>query len=248
MASSSRLVLIGASLLAAACAPLASHAGADAALEDTRIGSDRACRMASAPRTLPAADAMVDSAALTAQIAQFWRQAGQPAGHVVLAMRYDADGTNVRRQVLEHRVGESLADSIQKLVFAARRTAEPAEREWGVRMRVELGAQPALRVDRSRECQAAPLQRSDQVLAGSFASWGDVRDAAPPPSFAEGGLVWVRVALNEAGHVTDLRVERSATRVPEQRLLQYARMIAFNPATVDGYPVPGEASIPLRVR
>ncbi|HEX8392615.1 MAG TPA: energy transducer TonB [Longimicrobium sp.] len=248
MAIQPGLVLICASLLAAACAPLASTADGGPGMSDTRPGSDRGCRMATEPRALPSADAMVDSAALTQQVARLWREAGGPAGHVVLAMRYDEQGRNVRRDVLEYRVAEQMADSVQKLVFAARRTTAPAEAEWGVRMRVDVGAEPALRVTRSRECRPAPLERSDGALAGTFSNWGDVRDSAPPPTMGDGGLVWVRVALSASGHVTDVRVERSATRIPEHRLLQYVRMIAFNPATVDGYPVAGETSIPLRVR
>jgi TonB family protein len=249
MPISPRILLVGASLMAAACAPFASAADESSRLSDTRPESERGCRGAGAPRELPSVDAMVDSAAVSGQLARLWSQAGQPAGHVLLAMRYDEDGTNVRRDVMEHRVTDALADSVQRLVFATRRTAQPAEREWGVRMRVDLGARPVLRVARSQECRAEPVQRGDPALAGTYSGWGDIRDSAPPPTMAEGGLVWVRVALDESGRVTDARVERSAARVfANQRLLQYVRMIAFNPATVDGYPVPGEATIPLRVR
>lgn len=249
MAITPRIILVGASLLAAACASAGSSAIEGSQLSDTRPDSDRGCRGAGAPRELPSADAMVDSAALSAGVARLWREAGEPSGHVLLAMRFDEDGLNVRRDVLEHRSTDALADSVQRLVFAARRTTAPAEREWGVRMRIDLGAQPVLRVARSQECRPAPLQRGDAALAGSFTAWGDVRDPSPPPTMAEGGLIWVRVALDEAGRVTDARVERSAARVfADQRLLQQVRMIAFNPATVDGYPVPGETTIPLRVR
>jgi TonB family protein len=84
--------------------------------------------------------------------------------------------------------------------------------------------------------------------AGSRA-WYDTRDPMPPAGLMDEGTVWVRVALDESGLVTAARVERGATRAPSQTsLLTYLRAIVFFPATEDGYPVPGEASIPLRLR
>ncbi|HEX6039687.1 hypothetical protein, partial [Longimicrobium sp.] len=104
--------------------------------------ADRACRVAPEPAALPSADALVDSAALAADVAAAWRAAGQPAGHVLFALRYDRDGLNVRRDVIEHRVSDALADSLQALVFKHRRRADPAQAEWSVRMRMDLGEAP----------------------------------------------------------------------------------------------------------
>src|SRR5688500_12301142 len=61
---------------------------------------DRSCRISTFPATLPSVDALVDSAAFTAAAAEAWRAAGLPAGHVLLALRYDAEGVNVRRDVI----------------------------------------------------------------------------------------------------------------------------------------------------
>jgi TonB family protein len=58
----------------------------------------------------------------------------------------------------------------------------------------------------------------------------------------------VRVALDARGNVTDVRVERSLARVGwENRLLNYVRSISFIPAMEDGYPVPAQLSLPLRM-
>jgi TonB family protein len=181
-----------------------------------------------------------------------WRAAGRPAGHVLFALRYDREGLNVRRDVIEHRVGDVLADTLQKLAFAHRRRAEPADAEWSVRLRLDLGEAPRLRVGRTEIC--APRLRSG--AEGGFGNavgggWGDVRDAYAPPGIADlydPSTVWVRVALDSRGNVTEARLERSlGRRTYEMRVLNYVRTISFVPAMEDGYPVPGELSMPLRL-
>ena len=209
------------------------------------------CRVSREPRALPAADALVDSAALLEGALQAWRAAGSPPGHVLLALRYDPDGVNVRRDVIEQGVGDALADSLQKLAFAHRRRAEPADREWSVRLRLDLGDAPRMRVGRTEVC-APRLRNAAEAGWGSAmgGTWGDVRDVSPPPGQAElhgPSTIWVRVALDARGNVTEARVERSLVRVAqENRLLSYVRSISFIPGMEDGYPVPGQLSIPLR--
>lgn len=237
----------------AAMQPDALHPHASLLSDAAPRPLDRACRVASAPAALPAADALVDSAALAAAAADAWRAAGRPAGHVLLALRYDREGINVRRDVIEHRVGDALADSLQALVFAHRRRAAPADGEWSVRLRMDLGEAPALRVGRAQVC--APRLRggteSGFGTAAAAGGWGDVRDAFVPPGLSElydPATVWVRVALDSRGNVTDARLERSVgRRTYEMRVLNYVRTISFIPAMEDGYPVPGQLSMPLRV-
>lgn len=214
---------------------------------------DRTCRVAVAPAALPSADALVDSAALAAAVADAWRGAGRPAGHVLLALRYDREGLNVRRDVIEHRVGDALASSLQALVFAHRRRAAPADGEWSVRLRVDLGEAPRMRVGRTEVC--APRLRGGAEggfgVAPAGSGWGDARDAYALPAVAEmydPATVWVRVALDSRGNVTDARLERGlGRRTYEMRVLNYVRTISFIPAMEDGYPVPGQVSVPLRL-
>lgn len=255
-----RLLAAVAALLALpACAALQSSSlGApDALLSDGPPRQlSRACRVSADPERLPSADALVDSAAFSAAAARAWRAAGSPAGHVLLALRYDAEGVNVRRDVIERRVGAALADSLQKLAFAHRRRADPAGGEWSVRLRLDLGEAPQMRVGRTELCSPR-VQNGAEVGWGTVAgtTFGDVRDPFAPPSAAEAGgpamsaaTVWVRVALDARGNVTDARVERSLGRaLSEQRLLTYVRTIAFVPAMEDGWPVPGQLSMPLRM-
>jgi TonB family protein len=240
-------------LSAAALAAVSACAGAPAGSAAPGDGPGwprRTCHAAREPRELPAAAALLDSAGRVNAAAEAWRHAGRPAGHVVFSLRYDPHGLNVRRQVIEHRVAPALADSLQALAFAHRRTTARADREWGVRLRMELGEQPALKVERSILCPPALRDPVD----GPFSSaanrgWGDVRDPLPAPSLGTASAVWLRVALDAGGNVTDVRVERGAVlRDGNAQLLSAVHALDFVPATEDGEPVAGETTIVYRLR
>lgn len=199
----------------------------------------RACRAERGPTTLPAADQLVDAGALGAEAARLWRASGVRGGHVLFTLLYDRDGTNVRRDVIEHSVPHELADSLQKLVFAHRKRTGAARDEWGVRFRVDLGDEPAFAVARREVCTPVPSDR--RVAMRGIAD-------APGSAATTPDLVWVRVRLDATGLVTDARVERGALREGgETRLLTYVRGLAFRPALADGRPVPGETMIPVRL-
>jgi TonB family protein len=240
-------------LFAAALATVSACAGApggNAAPGDGPGRPQRACQAAREPRELPAAAALLDSAGLVNAAADAWRHAGRPAGHVAFSLRYDPYGLNVSRQVIEHRVSRALADSLQALVYAHRGTTPPADREWGVRLRMELGDRPALAVERSVVCPPALRDAAGGPFSAvANRAWGDVRDASPPPSAGNAGMVWLRVTLDAAGNVIGVRVERAGVlRGSDAHLLAVLRTLDFAPATEDGQPVPGEITIPYRVR
>lgn len=249
-----RLFPMAAALLAlSGCASFTGSAPARASLlSDAPTSPGRPCRVSPVPQELPSAAALVDSAALAAAAVQVWRAAGAPQGHALFAMGYDRDGLNIRRDLLEHRLPQALADTLQKLVFAHRRSVRPADGEWGVRLRMDLGGQPVLRVGRRELCPAVPR---DSRVAGygpfSGSTFGDVRDREASPSLASltgNGTVWVRVALDAGGNVTDARLERTFARGTwERRVLSYVRAISFAPATEDGFPVAAQLLFPLRL-
>lgn len=253
------LVALAALLALPACSaafyPPGYTASRAALLSDASSPLDRVCRVSREPAELPAADLLVDSAGFTSAAAALWRQAGRPKGHVLFAMRYDPEGLNVRREVIEHRLPAALADTLQKLAYAHRRTAALLDHEWGVRMRMDLDEAPVVRVGRAEVCAPRPREgASGGLMSGTGASWGDVRDtsspfaASSPAALYDEGTVWVRVALDARGFVTDARVERSTQRsLVENRLLAYVRSITFFPAMEDGYPVPGQLSLPMRM-
>jgi len=214
---------------------------------------DRACGVAARPEQLPDAAELVDGT-FGADAARLWEAAGRPAGYVLLSMGYDREGVNVRRAVIERGEGVTpeLADEVQRAVFAHRLQARPAREEWGVRLRVDLGPRPALRVGRREQCRAAPRQGEHRSASGGFGAGYDVRQtlasSLSAPSLADRDLVWVRVQLDAQGMVTDARVERTIMRGSwENRVLGYVRTLQFLPALEDGQPVPGEATLPLRL-
>ncbi len=210
---------------------------------------DRACGVAARPEQLPEAAELVDDA-FGADAARLWEAAGRPAGYVLLSMGYDREGVNVRRAVLEHSDGVTpeLADELQRAVFAHRLKAAPAREEWGVRLRVELGPEPALRVGRREQCRAAPREWEHRSASGGYDVRQVLASSLSAPSPADRDLVWVRVRLDARGIVTDARVERTILRGSwENRVLGYVRSLQFLPALEDGQPVPGEATLPLRL-
>lgn len=245
------LSTISAALLAAACAPVDPSTGPSAGsgffgAEDGPARGGR-CKVSLVPTTLPKPEALVDADAFRAAAARLWVAAGRPAGHVLLSIRHSPDGVQVRRAVIESTVPPALADSLQALVFDYRRETPRAAGEWGVRLRVELGEAMEMSVERRREC--APRPREEERLA---ANPFDVRDSGAGSArglpATDPGLVRVRVHLDAAGRVTDATVERGVRRgVWEQRLLNYVRAIAFYPAVEDGYPVPSDTTLTLRL-
>jgi hypothetical protein len=236
-------LLLACSLAGCATLTPAARQG-EALLSDAEPVAARGCRVAGAPERLPDAAALVDAAALRRDVADAWAAAGRPAGHVLLSLRYDRDGTNVRRAVLEHSVPDALADTLQKLVFAHRKSVEPAKSEWGVRLRMDMAAEPALAVGRWRLCEARPRDR--RSLAGLTTSF-DVRDRGGAAQ-AE-ARVFVRLRVDARGAVTDAQLESATLRGgSEWRLLSYLRSIRFEPASEDGYPVPTDYRLSLALR
>ena len=217
-------------------------------LSDSPVPPDRGCTIAAFPADLPAADLLVDSAALVRDAAALWRASGAPPGHALVALRYDVFGLNVRRDVVEHRLPSALADSLQKLVFAHRRSVERERREWGVRLRLDLDEQPELRVGRSQSCPARLAHGMDprDTRLGAGSGW------APGAAFrgvASGAArVTVRVTLDPRGHVVDARVERATRRISEHQVISYVRSLLFEPATEDGHPVAGQTVVSFFTR
>lgn len=239
-----RLVLAAVSLAALpACA-----APNPSANPQPRSARERGCAPARDPAVLPAPADLLDEDRFRADVARVWSWQGRPRGTVVLSLRHAPDGTQVRRAVIESTVDAALADSVQRLAFTDRRQASPAAEEWGVRLRMQLGDGIALSVAPRLACPARPREWEYRTAGNPF----DVRQAdaassaAQPPT--DEGTVWVRVRVDARGQVTDAQVERGIRRGGwEQRLLNWVRTVAFDPATEDGLPVSTEATLPVRL-
>jgi hypothetical protein len=203
------------------------------------------CRPLALPATLPPADVLVDSAALVRAAAVLLPAPGD-ARSAVVALRFDPDGVNVRRDVIEHDLTPALADSLQRLVFAHRRRTPPAEREWAVRLRLEFNGEPTARTERGLGCEPHPRERL--AIASTVGNPWSVWREAVPVGGGEAATVWVRVRIDERGMVMDARADRiHGPRSTEAHLIAYVRSLHWIPATEDGHPVQGETSIAVRL-
>jgi hypothetical protein len=243
-----RLPLLAPALLALQGCATMSPIPRQALLTDDPPPRGRQCWVSPTPTQLPDASELVDTGAFRAAVSRLWTDEGKPRGYVLLSVRHSPEGTQVRRALIEASVPRELADSMQKLVFAYRREAPPASTEWGVRLRVDMGDPVGLRVGRREECTPRPRDWEYRTAGSPF----DVRESSAfgvaNPTATDPTLVWVHVRLDSHGSVTDARVERGLARSANtQRLLNYVRSMAFLPAMEDGYPVPGETTIPLRM-
>jgi hypothetical protein len=203
------------------------------------------CRAETHPAELPVPAEIVDTAALSAALRELRSSYQLPGGHVVLTMFYQADGLNIRRDLVEHSIPPMLADSVQKLVFASRSEVPEAAQEWGVRLVIDLDEHISYRVAHREYCPPRPLSPQLESQMRSFFSTG-VR--------YRGGArerdVVVRVGVLPSGIVGGARGIRGADpgSQVERDLVTYVRQFAFQPATLDGYPVVGEIDIPVRIR
>ncbi len=242
------LPLLAALLLAAQGCAMPAAIPRQALLSDAPAPRERSCAVAPTPARLPAAAEMVDVEAFQAAAARLWAAAGGPEGYLLFSVRYSPDGTQVRRAVIESSVPRALEDTLQRLMFAYRRQAPAARDEWGVRVRVDLGERVALRVGRRETCVPRARDWEYRTAGNRF----DVRETGVSelagPSLTEPSVAWVHVRLDERGTVTEASVERApGGRMAAQVLLNYVRTLAFIPATEDGYPVPGELTLPVRL-
>jgi hypothetical protein len=230
--------------LVSACATRqGSSASPDELLSSSPLRS-AVCVVEPTPGQLPRADVIVDSAALSAGIRDLLDSDPPPTGHVLLSFAFDREGLNARRDVLEHSTRALIADSIQKLAFAARRQVEESDEPWGVRLRLDLTDPVSMRVGRREFCP--PVARSTEMeTAMSRYSPSGVR--------YRGGrrerLVQMRAYVNESGFITNATVTRgvlSGSSV-EHNIANYLRQFLFQPATLDGRPVGAWVQIPVRV-
>jgi len=213
-------------------------------LSATPPPAGRTCQVIATPADLPAADRLVEVDALAADLGDLRLEPRDAAGYVLLTMGYDRFGSNIRRTVIEHNVRKEVADSVQKLVFKHRRTADEGEDDWGVRLRIDLDGPPRFAVGRQEFC--APRPRDHAVALAMETTMGAgtrMRDG-----YRESTL-WVRLWVAPSGTVTRAAVERGIVSglSLEQRVFDYVRTLFFEPALADGHPVTGTISVPVRV-
>lgn len=210
----------------------------------------RRCQVVARPAALPPASRLVDSVALERALLQRWRDAALPPGFALLSLAFDRNGYNVRRRVVEHRLAPTVADSVQKLVFAYRRSTEP-DAEWGVRLRLDVSADSVrMRVGRQERCEARllDLHEPDGTLPLFVETpTSALTRSAPAPATATVPAS-VMLQLDARGAVVGVRLEAGPLDAArERRLLDFLRSLSFEPALEDGLPAPDSLRLRLRL-
>lgn len=203
------------------------------------------CVVLDEPAALPAVDVLVDSVALRAALRALPLTERDGGGYVLLAMRWEDDGINSRREVVEASVSPLMADSVQKLVFQARRELPELTAPLDLRLRIDLRPTPAMHVGHSEYCPPRPR---DPALRSALLTEpsrglryrGGVRERT----------VHVELQIHPAGYVVGGRIVRGAGEGSslERDVVTHLRQFSFDPASIDGKPVRGAIVVPVRVR
>lgn len=239
---------------AAACALFASVLAACGGNPRVQpgVGADMAvrevygCRAEALPLELAGAGTLVDTTRLSPGIRGLFAASQPGAGEVVLTLWYDGTGVNVRRDVLRHNVTPVIADSAQKLVFASLASGGGTPGfPWGTRLHIRGGTQVAYALEPREYCPPRPRSRALEAEMEGFLGTGlRYRNGRRERT------VLMRVRVHPSGWVEDAHVERGAAAGGslEQRLRREISQFTFVPASLDGVPVYGEISVPIRVR
>jgi TonB family protein len=195
----------------------------------------RKCGDTKLPKSLPAADVLVDSATLLAVMSE--TLAGESDG-VVVSLLYEIRESLPTLTLVAPR---SLAsDSAQRVLDVLRPNLKPVApdaRRWAVRLRLGGGANATLRVERAEFCPPVNLASVERAsVMRSVVSPGGVM---PSTSSRSRVRIDVDVHIDATGTVTNVQL-RKGSGVPEldAEMLTLMRQRQYLPATVDGVAVP----------
>lgn len=136
------------------------------------------------PPELPALSAVLDSAAVVAELRE------RAPGEVLITLAFDSSGRAQRVRVIDRRMSAAAADSVRTVVVSHLR-ASPSNEAWGARLRASTGPSSALALGRRDLCPPAlariePLPRASVTITErepEFIPSPDwiIRGASPPP-------------------------------------------------------------------
>lgn len=187
----------------------------------------RTCFVSPRPEPLPAAAALVDSAALLDQLRA---SASTGRGYALVSVRFDEAGRPAAVRMIE---GTLSPDQVQRQVNSSLKpqVQSPA---WSVRIRITLDTVPALQVGRSEVC---PATIKGQGGIDVVTSRG-VRPSPSAPSANEFGAPRLAILVDTTGQVQQIRVDESSGSADIDRQFQDAlRKRSFHPMLIDGAPV-----------
>jgi len=195
------------------------------------------CRETTFPPTLPAPNALVDSAHAIADLATF----AAPSKPMVFSLVFNAGDSIAHVRALD----KNNAAAAVTLANYARR-APPRER-WAFRVRIAGGDAPALTLERSLYCP--PVSREGDVpfatrvgMRAPVIVGSNPRPIEPPGSglIADpGSIVAVEALISVDGSVVVGRVvQSSGSPDTDSKMVQAMKRLKFDPAKLDGQPVP----------
>jgi hypothetical protein len=135
----------------------------------------QACYADIQPRELPPVSAVLDSAALVAEL-----RARAP-GSVLIALMFDSLGRTERAQVIDRRMAFGAADSVRALVLLHLRGPRNAE-GWGARLLASTGDTAALALGRRELCPPM-LARIEPLALSNLPIVDREPELTPPPDW-----------------------------------------------------------------
>lgn len=205
-------------------------AAASLALLPRNAASQGPCKASRLPVEMPAVDAIVDSAAITALIT------GSGA-RGVLRFSIVADGSGPPR--VYPIAGGAAAPALEWMtprIEAALRPARKSSIAWGVRLIATADPAPAIVLERSEYC------RAQSIPSATPATIQIVRRADDPtlqfPAYS--------IRINSAGQVRGITFLRSSGRDIETQIRRAVNTMRYHPARIDGVPVASVDTIGLR--
>ncbi len=223
-------------------APTAERSRADRkdlVLSDWRPPPGQTCEIMMPDRGLPAADAIVDTAAVESAIARLSKSSDPPVGYALFSIMADRDSTGRPRRVhlLESDLPVETAAAVVELVQTHLRL--PPEGQRNVRLRLTLGDGVRFAVGAQEMCKPVLRNRTDVEIILSR--------AARRLGYTGTAVVWIFV--DRLGNVRRARLKESAG-VPgiDELAVQLAYRMKLYPALSDRVPVPVWVTIPVVVR
>lgn len=232
-----RAATLAMAVLLSGCASLSGGARDD--LADVGSAGGRQCSASPVPGRLAAAEDLLDSRAVLAELAD------QPPGRTVLSLIYGPDGRALRNEVVVAGAGYDASLHIRNAV-AAHLLPQKARRPWGERLIVETGPNAGFSVQRQEVCPAQALDGrvQDSYVVGVGASYpGSAIDPVDVDRDGRAGYRKVRVQalIDQYGRVGDLSLVGSTGitypgEASRNGPLGWLYDVTFEPTLIDGIP------------
>lgn len=189
------------------------------------------CREVPRRSPLPALEAMFDSTALHATVAQL------PAGgSAVVSVWTDTIGKPALLRVIDTTLPETSANALQEAFGSTLRAGAPVLEH--MRVRVDVGTSPRFTRGSNEECLPA-MRNAEEVQAR-------LRQLAQEAPRA--GTTEVRVRVETDGSLSQVQVAKSSGSIELDRIaVEAARVARFHPGRLDRTPIASWVQFPVNI-